>query len=84
MRRLLTPDSSRWKPMLMGLLLAGVALAAAAYVRGHPLLEGVLVIFAITAWSIGACAMVGYARWFFASELSAARERTTKGEKEKD
>ena len=81
---LLAPDPSRWKPMLLGLALFAAAVGIAVLLQPPALVEAVLIILALAAWYIGACAMVGYARWFFASELTrAARERAEAIEKEK-
>jgi hypothetical protein len=33
----------------------------------------VMTVLAFIAWCVGAYAMVGYVRWFFASELQQAR-----------
>ena len=72
-RWLLAPDKSRWKPMLMGLALFAAAVGAAATLQPPMLIEAALILFAIAAWFVGACGMVGYVRWFFANELSEAR-----------
>ena len=70
LRWLLTPDRSRWQPMLMGLaIFAAVAGAAVAFRPPKPV-EAVMVVVALAAWLAGACAMVGYVRWFFANEVS--------------
>ena len=73
LRWLLTPDRSRWKPMLLGLGLFAAGVGAAATLQPPALIEAVLVVLAIAAWYVGACGMVGYVRWFFASELLQAR-----------
>ena len=81
---LLAPDKSRWKPMLLGLALFAAATGIAVLLQPPALIEAVLIILALAAWYIGACAMVGYARWFFASELTrAVRERAETIEREK-
>lgn len=72
-RSLLTPDRSRWKPMLAGLAVCALAVAAAGSFKPPKLVEAVLLSLAFAAWSVGAFAMVGYVRWFFASELSQAK-----------
>lgn len=72
-RSLLTPDRSRWKPMLAGLAVCALAVAAAGAFKPPKLIEAALLSLAIAAWSVGAFAMVGYVRWFFASELSQAK-----------
>jgi flagellar basal body-associated protein FliL len=59
--------------MLMGLALFAAGVKAAVFLQLPELIEAVLVVLAIAAWFVGACAMVGYVRWFFASELLQAR-----------
>ena len=83
LRWLLVPDRSRWKPMLMGLALSAVGVGAAAALQPPVLIEAVLVVLAIAAWFVGACGMIGYVRWFFASELlQAMRDRADAVERE--
>jgi uncharacterized membrane protein HdeD (DUF308 family) len=74
MRRLLTPDSSRWQPMLMGLAVCAAAAGAIVAFRPPMVIEALLTIVAFVAWIAGACAMLGYVRWFYASELSRANQ----------
>lgn len=59
--------------MLLGLALFAAAAGAAVALEPPALVEAGLVIFAMAAWFVGACGMVGYVRWFFASELSRAQ-----------
>ena len=73
LRWLLTPDRSRWKPMLLGLALFAAGVEAAVLLQPPELIAAVLVVLAIAAWFVGACGMVGYVRWFLASELLQAR-----------
>ena len=81
---LLAPDRSRWKPMLMGLALSAAGVGAAAALQPPALIEAVLAVLAIATWFVGACGMVGYVRWFFASELlQAMRDRADAVEREK-
>lgn len=70
---LLTPDRSRWKPMLMGLALFAAGVGAAVNFQPPAAIAAVLVALALAAWVAGACAMVGYVRWFIASEIAQAR-----------
>ena len=70
--------------MLMGLALSAAAVGAAAAYQPPALIEGVLIVLAFAAWFVGACGMVGYVRWFFASErLLAMRDRADAAEREK-
>lgn len=80
---LLTPERSRWQPMLMGLAIAVAALGAAAAFNPARPVEALLIVLALAAWYAGACAMVGYVRWFFASELARAAGERPAAEKEK-
>jgi hypothetical protein len=72
LRWLMAPDRSRWKPMLMGLALSAAAAGAAVLFQPSPI-SAVLLALALAAWFVGAYGMVGYARWFFASEIAQAR-----------
>jgi len=83
LRLLMAPDRSRWKPMLMGLALSAAAAGAAVLVLPSPV-SGVLLILAMAAWYVGACSMVGYVRWFFASEFSQARQDNADGFEKRD
>lgn len=69
--------------MLMGLALS--AAGAGASVLYQPRLASlVLFVLAIAAWIVGACGMVGYVRWFFASEASRVRHDNPDLFEEKD
>ncbi len=72
LRWLMAPDKSRWKPMLMGLAFSAAGAGAAVLAQPSPI-SAVLLVLALAAWFVGACGMVGYARWFFASEITQAR-----------
>lgn len=70
--------------MLMGLALFAAGVGAAVALQPPTLIEAILVVLAIAAWFIGACGMVGYVRWFFASELlQTKRDRADEVEREK-
>ncbi len=71
---LIGPDRSRWKPMLMGLALSAACIEAVVLLEPPELVSAMLVVLVFAAWFVGACAMVGYVRWFFASELAQARK----------
>jgi hypothetical protein len=70
---LLTAQRSRWKPMFLGLGVAIVCIQAVALLKPPEPISGILVIVVLLAWLVGACAMVGYVRWLFASEVAQAR-----------
>jgi len=59
--------------MLMGLVLSAVGAAAAVQPDASAFAAAAMTILAVAAWVAGACAMVGYVRWFFASEFEQAR-----------
>lgn len=83
LRWLMAPDRGRWKPMLIGLALFAAGVAAAVLLQPPGLIAAVLVVLAIAAWFVGVCGMVGYVRWFFASELlQASRDRVDTAERE--
>jgi hypothetical protein len=73
LRWLMAADRSRWQPMLWGLALFAAGAGAAVLVQPSPLSLLFLVV-ALVAWFVGGCAMVGYVRWFFASEVAEARK----------
>jgi hypothetical protein len=75
-RSLVAPDQDHWKTMLMGLALFAACAGAAVFLRPSGIVSVVLVLLGIASWFVGACAMVGYVRWYFASEVARAkRER---------
>lgn len=68
----------------MGLALSAAGVGAAAAIQPPALLEGVLIVLAFAAWIVGACGMIGYVRWFFATErLLALRDKADADEREK-
>ena len=70
--------------MLIGLALFAAGVGAATALQPSKLVEAVLIVLAIAAWFVGACGMVGYVRWFFASELlRAKRDAVNAVEREK-
>jgi hypothetical protein len=62
--------------MLLGLALFAAAVEAAVLLQPPALIAAVLVGLGVAAWFVGACSMVGYLRWFFASELLRASRDT--------
>ena len=75
LRWLITPGQSRWQPMLMGLAVFTAVAGVTALLQPPKLVEAPLIAIALAAWVVGACAMVGYVRWFFAAEMSRAAAR---------
>jgi hypothetical protein len=73
LRSLLAPDRSRWRPMMIGLALFAAGVGAAVHLQPPGLVAAVLILLALAAWLTGACAMVGYVRWFIASEIAQAK-----------
>jgi len=59
--------------MLLGLAVSAAA-AGAAVLTQPSLVSLVFVVVAFVAWFVGACGMVGYARWFFAGEMARAAQ----------
>lgn len=75
LRWLMAPDRGRWKQMLLGLALSAAA-AGMAVLTQPSLVSLGFVIVAFVAWFVGACGMVGYARWFLRGEMvRAAQDR---------
>jgi hypothetical protein len=73
LRTLVTPDRGRWQPMLMGLAVFAIGAFAAVAMQEQPTVSAVLAALALAAWVVGACAMVGYVRWYIAGEMERAR-----------
>ena len=75
LRSLMAPGQAQWKPMLLGLAISAAAAGAAVLTQPSFVSLG-FVVLAFAAWFAGACAMVGYARWFFRGEMvRAAQDR---------
>lgn len=73
LRWLTSPDRDRWKPMLAGLALFAAGAGAAVQIQASTLAAAAMTVLAFAAWVVGACAMVGCVRWFYASELEQTR-----------
>ncbi len=73
LRRLLQPAGSRWQPMLMGLACLAAAAGGAVLAQDYWLISLLFSVLAFAAWVVGACAMIGYVRWLYASEVSRTR-----------
>jgi len=71
---LLTPHGTRWQPMLLGLAAFAAAAAGAVLLRLPQPVAMLLVFIGLCAWLVGACAMVGYIRWYIADEIRRATE----------
>jgi hypothetical protein len=74
LRSLLAPGASRWQPMLMGLACLAAAAGGAVLAQDYGLISLLFSVLAFVAWVVGACAMVGYLRWFFASEVKRLKD----------
>lgn len=59
--------------MLMGLGLSAASAGAAVHFQASDLAAMVMTVLAFLSWCAGVCAMIGYVRWFFATELEQAR-----------
>ena len=73
LRALLKAHPGRWQPMLMGLACFAAAAGGAVLAQSYSLISLLLTVLAFAAWVVGACAMVGYARWLFASEVQRVK-----------
>jgi hypothetical protein len=74
LRTLRSPDPGRWKPMLMGLALAAAGAGGGVLAQHSALASMALTILSLVAWLVGACAMIGYVRWMFRSEVQQAEK----------
>jgi hypothetical protein len=74
LRRLLQPASSRWQPMLIGLACLAAAAGGAVLAQDYWLISLLFSVLAFVAWVVGACAMVGYVRWLFVTEVERTRK----------
>jgi hypothetical protein len=72
LRRLLTPGADRWQPMLIALALFAAGAGGAVLANENWIVSMALSILAVAAWVVGACALVGYVRWYFAGEMERA------------
>jgi len=73
---LITPDRSRWQPMLGCLAIAGACIQAVMFLKPAEPLLSILVIGALMSWFIGALAAIGYTRWFFGREFAKAKQES--------
>jgi hypothetical protein len=75
LRWLIAPGKDRWQPMLMGLALFGAGAAAAVSLQLPQPVPALLLLASLAAWFVGACGMVGYVRWIYASELKLQKDQ---------
>ena len=68
LRMLTTAHESRWQPMLTGLALFAAGVSATVLYEVSDVVAALLTGLSLAAWGVGACAMVGYVRWYFATE----------------
>ncbi|MBM3367203.1 MAG: hypothetical protein FJY43_02820 [Betaproteobacteria bacterium] len=73
---LITPDRSRWLPMLGCLGIAGACIQAVMFLKPAEPLMSLLVIGALMSWFIGALAAIGYVRWFFSREFARGKQES--------
>ena len=76
LRLLTTADSTRWKPMLAGLALFAAGVGAAVFSEVSEMVAALLTGLALAAWGMGACALVGYVRWMFRSEVKRTKDES--------
>jgi len=74
--KLITPERSRWQPMLGCLAIAGACIQAVIFLKPVEPLLSILVIGALMTWLIGALAAIGYVRWFFGKEFARAKQES--------
>lgn len=73
---LITPDRSRWQPMLGCLAIAGACIQAVMFLKPAEPLMSILVIGALMSWFVGALAAIGYVRWFFGREFARGKDES--------
>ena len=83
LRRLLRPGADRWQPMLICLALFAAGAGGAVLANENWVISMAMSILALAAWLVGACAMIGYVRWYFASELERAQRAHEERERRK-
>lgn len=81
-RELVNPEGNRWKPMLMSLGVAMAGVHAVAWLQPSATLRALIVLVVAFAWGVGACALVGYVRWMFASEVERAKRNKEEAERQ--
>jgi hypothetical protein len=74
LRSLMQADRGRWQPMLMGLACLAAAAGGAVLAQDYWLISLLFSVLAFVAWVVGACAMVGYVRWLFVTEVERTRK----------
>lgn len=80
LRKLLSPGADRWKTMLVSLALSAAAAGGAVVTQETAIVSAGMVVLALGAWVVGACAMVGYVRWYFVGEVERMRSESEKRE----
>jgi hypothetical protein len=84
LRSLLVPDRSRWKPMFMGLAGFAAGVGVVGILKPPAFVAAALVMLAMASWIVGAYAMIGYVRWFLATEVSRAEQEKSRDEEQQD
>jgi len=82
LRSLRDPDPGRWKPMLMGLALSAAGAGGSVLAQHSAVASMALTVMAMAAWTVGACAMIGYVRWLFRSEVQQAQKDRIEDERQ--
>ncbi len=62
--------------MLAGLGLSAAGAGAAVLLKSYDLLAMLMTVFVFGAWCMGACAMIGFVRWYFATEVQQMKKNT--------
>ena len=74
LRMLTTAHASRWQPMLVGLALFALGVSATVFLEVSDVVAAIMTGLALAAWGMGACALIGYVRWMFASEVRRTKD----------
>lgn len=75
LRWLTTPHESRWQPMLVGLALFAAGVSASVFLEVSDFVAAIMTGLSLAAWAMGACALIGYVRWMFASEVERTKSQ---------
>ena len=67
--------------MLMGLALSAAGAGGGVLAQHSVLASMALTALGLAAWLVGACAMIGYVRWYFRSEVQQAQQDRAEDER---
>lgn len=68
--------------MLAGLGLSAAGAGAAVLLKSNDVLAMLATVFVFGAWCMGACAMIGFVRWYFSTEVEQMKNSGAKNVKD--